>query len=46
MSEQEVLEEIKRIGEYVENCTPEEARQIMREAGIVNPDGTLTDRYK
>jgi len=46
MSEQEVLEEVKRIEEYVENCTPEEARQIMREAGIVNPDGTLTERYK
>lgn len=46
MSEQEVLEEIRRIEEYVENCTPEEARQIMREAGIVNPDGSLTDRYK
>ena len=46
MTGQEVLEEIKRIEEYVKNCTPEEARQIMREARIVNPDGTLTDRYK
>jgi hypothetical protein len=46
MSEQEVLEEVKRIEEYVKNCTPEEARQIMKEAGIVNPDGTLTERYK
>jgi hypothetical protein len=45
MSEQEVLDEIKRIEEYVENCTPEEAREIMRDAGVVNPDGTLTDRY-
>ena len=46
MSEQEIREEIKRIEEYVENCTPEEARQIMKDAGIVNSDGTLTDRYK
>ncbi len=46
MSEQEVREEIKRIEEYVENCTPEEARQIMREAGVVNPDGTLAERFK
>jgi hypothetical protein len=46
MSEQEILDEIKRIEEYVKNCTPEEARQIMRDAGIINPDGTLTDRYK
>jgi hypothetical protein len=46
MSEQEVLDEIKRIKEYVENCTPDEAREIMRDAGIVNTDGTLTDRYK
>ena len=46
LTKQEVLEEIKRIEEYVKNCTPEEARQIMRDAGIVNPDGTLTDRYK
>jgi hypothetical protein len=45
MSEQEVLDEIKRIEEYVENCTPGEAREIMRDAGVVNPDGTLTDRY-
>lgn len=45
MSEQDVLDEIKRIEEYVENCTPEEAREIMRDAGIVNSDGTLTDRY-
>lgn len=46
MSEQEILDEIRRIEEYVENCTPEEARKIMRDAGIINPDGTLTDRYK
>jgi hypothetical protein len=46
MSEQEVLDEIKRIEKYVENCTSEEAREIMRDAGVVNPDGTLTDRYK
>ncbi len=46
MNEQEVREEVKRIEEYVERCTPEEARQIMREAGVVNPDGTLTERFK
>ena len=46
MSEQEVLDEIKRIEEYVNNCTPEEAREIMLDAGIIKPDGTLTDRYK
>ncbi len=46
MSEQELLDEIKRIEEYVKNCTPEEARQIMIEAGVVNTDGTLTKRYK
>jgi hypothetical protein len=46
MSEQEIREEVKRIEEYVEHCTPEEARQIMRDAGIVNPDGTLTERYQ
>ncbi|HLP44739.1 MAG TPA: hypothetical protein VK469_02270 [Candidatus Kapabacteria bacterium] len=45
MSEQEVLDEIKRIEEYVDNCTPEDAREIMRDAGIVNFDGTLTARY-
>jgi hypothetical protein len=46
MSEQEILDEIKRIEEYVKNCTPEEAREIMIDAGIINPDGTLTERYK
>jgi len=46
MSEQEILDEVKRIEEYVDSCTPEEARTIMREAGVVNPDGTLTDRFK
>jgi hypothetical protein len=46
MSEQEILDEIKRIEEYVKNCTPEEAREIMIDAGISNPDGTLTERYK
>jgi len=45
VSEQEVLDEIKRIEDYVKNCTPEEAREIMRNAGIINPDGTLTERY-
>ncbi len=46
MSQQEILNEIKRIEEYVANCTPEEARQIMIDAGIVNLDGSLTARYK
>jgi len=45
MSEQEILDEIKRIEEFVENCTPEEAKEIMVDAGIVHSDGTLTERY-
>ena len=46
MSEQEILDEIKSIKEFVKNCTPEKAREIMVKAGISNPDGTLTDKYK
>ena len=46
MSEQELLDEIARIDEFVKNCTPELARKIVIKAGIYNPDGTLTDRYK
>ncbi len=46
MSEQELLDEIKRIKEFVKNCTPEKARELVIKAGIINPDGTLTDRYK
>jgi hypothetical protein len=45
MSEQEVLEEVRRIEKYIENCSPEEAREIMIDAGIVTADGTLTPRY-
>lgn len=46
MSEQELLDEIARIKEFVKNCTPELAKKIMVNAGVINPDGTLTDRYK
>ncbi len=46
MSTQDILDEIRRLEEFVDNCTQEEAREIMIDAGINNPDGTLTDRYK
>lgn len=46
MSEQERIDELESIREFVKNCTPEEARELVIKAGIINPDGTLTDRYK
>lgn len=46
MSEQDRIDALKRLEEFVKNCTPEEAREIVIGAGIYHPDGTLTDRYK
>lgn len=46
MSDKELLDEIKKIEAFVKHCTPDNARSIMIRAGIVNSDGTLTDRYK
>lgn len=46
MSEQEILAEIKKLDKFVKECTPAQARQILVKAGIINQDGSFTDRYK
>ena len=44
-TQEDIDEYLKEAKEYLENQTPEEARQFLQDAGIYDKDGNLTEKY-
>ncbi len=46
MDENKIAEASKKAREAISRLTPEKTTELMKRAGIINKDGTLTEEYR